>query len=45
VSKVTVVIHPKPTGSWPKGEPQSIRDTYDQQQGTNGTGGKGGRAS
>jgi len=39
MAKTTVVIHPKPNGIWPNGEPQSVRDTNDAQQGTgNGKG-------
>ncbi len=33
MAKATVVIQPKPNGVWPNGEPQSVRDTADAQQG------------
>jgi hypothetical protein len=32
--KTTVVIHPAKNGTWPNGEPKSVRDAADAKQAT-----------
>ncbi|WP_281180316.1 hypothetical protein [Actinomadura hibisca] len=40
MAKTTTVIHPKRNGTWPNGEPKSVRDAADKAAGGSSGGSK-----